>query len=103
MAWTGSSPNRTRGRTWQRIRAQVLAEEPTCRTCIESGHVGPHSASVVVDHIISLREGGTDARSNLAGLCKTHHDEKTAVESARALGRPAPKPRQPIGEDGWLR
>lgn len=93
MAWAGSSPNRTRGRTWARIRAAVLVEEPLCRRC-------GTSPSVVCDHVRSLAEGGTDERGNLAGMCKPCHDEKTAEESARAQGRKF-RPRASIGIDGW--
>lgn len=101
MAWSGNSPNRIRGRTWANIRAAVLAEEPICRACIAGGNITKDSASTVCDHITPLFEGGTDDRSNLAGMCKPCHDAKTAAESARALGRPAPKLRLPVGVDGW--
>jgi 5-methylcytosine-specific restriction protein A len=103
MAWQGNSPNRTRGRSWQRIRAMVLAEEPFCRWCAERCMVTLHSRSVICDHITPLAEGGTDDRANLAGMCTMHHDEKTAAEAARAQGRSAPtmRVRVTIGPDGW--
>jgi 5-methylcytosine-specific restriction protein A len=68
----------------------VLAEEPFCRWCIERDQVTIESRSTICDHIIPLTEDGTDDRSNLAGMCATCHDEKTAAEAARALGRAAP-------------
>lgn len=94
MAWKGQSPNRTRGRTWTRIRNKVLSEEPYCRSCRVN-------RSTICDHIKPLSLGGTDERSNLAGMCKPCHDEKTAAESARAQGKRAPKPKAMIGADGW--
>lgn len=56
---------RTRGRTWQRIRLQVLAEEPLCRACQAADRV---TAAAEVDHIKPLHHGGTDERSNLQQL-----------------------------------
>ena len=103
MAWQGNSPNRTRGRPWQRIRSSVLAEEPFCRWCTERGTVTVQSRSVICDHITPLAEGGTDDRANLAGMCSPCHDAKTAAEASRAQGRPAPsmRKRMTIGVDGW--
>lgn len=103
MTWKGESPNRLRGRPWRRLRDQVLTEEPFCRWCTERGTITKDSRSVVCDHIKPLAEGGTDERSNLAGMCEPCHDEKTAQEAARAQGRDAPtmRTRQSIGADGW--
>jgi 5-methylcytosine-specific restriction protein A len=84
-----------------KIREQVLAEEPICRECIRTGRVNKDSTSVVVDHIRPLADGGTDERSNWAGMCKLHHDEKTAAESARAQGRTVPRVKRRIAADGW--
>ena len=101
MVWLGQSPGRTRGTTWAKLRARVLREEPVCRACIARGAVTEHSRSTVCDHIVPLFEGGTDDRGNLAGMCKTCHDEKTAAESARAQGKRAPRPRARIDAGGW--
>ena len=101
MVWAGASPNRTRGRTWARLRARVLAEEPICRWCRERGAVSAASKSVVCDHIVPLTLGGTDARGNLAGMCKACHDEKTLAEAAMAQGKRAPKRKVAVGHDGW--
>lgn len=70
---------RVRGRAGQKARAQVIAEEPLCRKCLELGRTTP---TAVVDHIKPLAWGGSDARSNKQGLCKRHHDEKSAAERA---------------------
>lgn len=76
---------RTRGRRWMRIRAQVLREEPLCRPCQEKGRV---AASEEVDHILALEDGGTDDRKNLRGVCGDCHKVKHGA-----------MPR--IGADGW--
>jgi 5-methylcytosine-specific restriction protein A len=59
----------------------VLAEEPLCRKCLESGQV---AAAIDVDHIIPLRRRPDLRldRSNLQSLCKSHHSQKTLLESA---------------------
>lgn len=58
---------------WGQLRAQVLREEPTCRSCGEP--------STTVDHIIPRTQGGGDERSNLQALCKRCHGNKTQRES----------------------
>ena len=63
----------------------MLAEEPLCRVCLAEGRV---SASVIVDHIVSLEEGGSDERVNKQGLCKSCSDAKTAEEAARGRRNP---------------
>jgi 5-methylcytosine-specific restriction protein A len=73
---------RKRGRAGQRDRAQVMAEEPLCRICLDQGRT---AATQVVDHILCLAWGGTDERSNKQGLCEPCHDAKSAAE--RALDR----------------
>ncbi len=61
------------GRLWQKKRAIVLAEEPLCQVC-------RRAAATECDHIVPVADGGTDARSNLRGLCKACHSRKTAAE-----------------------
>ena len=78
----GRKDRRVRGRAGQRARAEVLAEEPFCRRCLESGQ---HVKSAVVDHITPIAWGGGEERSNKQGLCDPCHDAKSAEE--RELGR----------------
>ena len=99
MTWKGNSPNRARGSQWSSLRAKVLREERFCRECLRFDH--EPSRAVICDHITPLAEGGTNDRSNLAGMCRTHHTEKTMAESARAQGKREPTPRAMIGADGW--
>ena len=58
---------------WPAVRSRVLSEEPSCRIC------GRPSADA--DHILPLRDGGTHARSNLQGLCRSCHRRKTVAET----------------------
>jgi len=64
---------------WQRLRAAVLAREPLCRECQRQGMV---TAAHVVDHIVPVQDGGTDATSNLQPLCASCHNAKTQREIA---------------------
>lgn len=72
------------GREHDRIRKQVLKEEPLCRACQAQGRV---SATVIADHIIPLSQGGRTIRSNYQGLCQPCSDAKTAAESRSARGQ----------------
>jgi 5-methylcytosine-specific restriction protein A len=63
------------GSEWQRTRAAVLAEEPTCIKC--------GKAATDVDHIVPLKNGGTHARSNLQAMCKRCHSSKTWKENLK--------------------
>ena len=72
-----SSTARGYGATWQRLRRQVLAEEPLCRACKPRV-----TAAVAVDHIVPKAKGGTDDRANLQPLCQACHDAKTARDRA---------------------
>jgi len=67
----------TGDRRWRAIREQVLSEQPLCPLCQALGHTVP---ATDVDH----KDGNNanHARSNLWGLCHSHHSEKTATEMA---------------------
>ena len=83
-AWARSSKHedkRIRGRAGQRIRAQVLAEEPFCRHCLPKGQ---RVRSEEVDHVVPLSQGGENHRSNLQALCKPCHEAKTIAERANS-------------------
>ncbi len=72
---------RKRGRAGQRDRAQVLAEEPYCRRCLEQGK---HVRADEVDHIVPLAAGGSDERANKQALCRPCHEVKSKAERAAA-------------------
>ncbi|HEY0062981.1 MAG TPA: HNH endonuclease signature motif containing protein [Telluria sp.] len=46
-----------------------------CQVCKRPGYI--------VDHIVPLWEGGSDADTNKQLICKPCHDEKSKVEAAR--------------------
>lgn len=86
---TGFSKRRSRhergyGLDHERMRAQVLVEEPLCRECLKHDRVSP---TQVADHIVPKAEGGSDDRNNYQGLCRPCDARKTACEAARARAR----------------
>ena len=74
---------------WQKLRAQVLANEPLCRHCTAQGMV---TAATDVDHING--NPGDNSEGNLQPLCHSHHSTKTAVDRGRSR-------RIPVGLDGY--
>lgn len=76
---------------WRALRAQVLREQPLCPLCQAAGKI---EAAVDVDH--KDNDSHNNARSNLWGLCKAHHSEKTATEMAGKAWQP-----KGTGTDGW--
>ena len=66
----GSSTRQGYGSDWRSLRAQVLAEEPSCRIC--------GATTTDADHIVPRSQGGRDVRSNLQGLCHSCHSRLTA-------------------------
>lgn len=69
--------DRIRGRKLQRIRAQVLRDNPLCVMCKAKGRV---TLATQVDHIKALVNGGTDTADNRQGLCDECHQVKTAQD-----------------------
>jgi 5-methylcytosine-specific restriction protein A len=61
------------------MRRLVLREEPHCRICGEP--------TTDADHIVPLRLGGSEDRSNYQGLCGYHHRQKTAMQDG-GFGNP---------------
>lgn len=55
-------------------RRQTLKEEPYCRIC----GIRP---SITTDHIVSKAQGGSDARSNLRGLCDACHKTRSRQQA----------------------
>ena len=66
------------------MREQKRVENPLCVACQAEGFVRLWD---VLDHTIPLEEGGTNAESNLQGLCHEHHDAKTERERLRGIKR----------------
>lgn len=69
--WTG----RKMPANWAKTRRQVLAE---CGGICEVP--GCPNRATEVDHIIPHSQGGSEARSNLRGICEPHHRVKSAEE-----------------------
>lgn len=94
--WTHTATRQQRGygKDYQRLRAQVVREEPLCRICTMMGRVVPTQE---VDHIKPF-DGLDDPlrldRNNLRGLCKPCHEQ---VTSAAAKGQRL----RVVGADGW--
>ena len=67
-----SPSRRGYGRTWQKVRLAVLADEPLCRECRAAGLV---VEATEVDHL----DGDVTNldRANLAPKCKPCHSSKT--------------------------
>lgn len=57
-----------------KLRLMVLRAEPLCRDCLGRGRT---TAATDVDHIIPLRDGGTNELSNLQPLCHSCHSKIT--------------------------
>ena len=72
------------GNAWRGVRAEVLAEERTCRHC--------GAPATEVDHVTPLAHGGTHERRNLQGLCVRCHRAKTQRDAldGRRRNRAAP-------------
>jgi 5-methylcytosine-specific restriction protein A len=85
---------RIRGHAGMKLRAEVMAEEPFCRLCLEDGK---RVRSEEVDHIVPLAMGGEETRSNKQALCKPCHAEKSKRERAEARqgGGPISGPHRP--------
>ena len=79
----GSPQARGYDAVWQLLSRQVLREEPTCRI-VPCGRPSQHA-----DHIIPVRQRPDLrlVRSNVQGLCASHHSAKTAREDG-GFGNP---------------
>jgi len=70
------------GATWRRLRAVVLRRDPLCPRCRQAGDI---EFAIEVDHIDS--DPSNNTLSNLVGLCKMHHGQKTRqAERERSPG-----------------
>lgn len=84
-ALTIAASIRTRGRAWQRMRADTLRRDRgLCIICLAAGRV---QLAAEVDHVTPLADGGTDTPENLQSLCTPCHLAKSSAEAARRAGR----------------
>ena len=73
---------------WRAIRKRYLANHPYC--CDLFGihaYRGEVALAVDVDHIVSLREGGTHDEANLRGFCHSCHSRRTGRDQSGARKR----------------
>jgi 5-methylcytosine-specific restriction protein A len=74
---------------WQRVRLQVLRDEPCCRSCASQGR---SELATQVDHVVPLVVDISRAfdPTNLQPLCSMHHAQKSAAErSAKVAAKPS--------------
>jgi len=62
---------------WKQLRLSKLHRDPLCAHCQAKGRV---TMATEVDHILPLKEGGTNNWNNLQALCKSCHSKKTMTE-----------------------
>ena len=64
---------------WKEIRRQffTIAINNQCIICLDKGTL---NKAYALDHKIPRKQGGTEDWSNLQGLCKHHHQSKSAQE-----------------------
>ena len=84
---------RIRGRALQRLRAQVLTDNPLCTACLKVGRV---TVATDVDHIVALVNNGNNELTNMQGLCSACHIDKTRLD----LGQ---EPRAVFDSNGRVR
>jgi 5-methylcytosine-specific restriction protein A len=59
---------------WQKLRAWFRGQHPLCQECERQGRVNP---SKIVDHIVSIEDGGDmTSADNLQALCVACHNRK---------------------------
>ncbi len=84
----GTSAQRGYGANWRKLRKMVLARDPICEDPFGLHEKYNEVVSAnEVDHIIPLKNGGTNEMGNLQALCRSCHSRKTAVEDGRWGGR----------------
>lgn len=76
-----SSSERGYGSKWRFIRAAFLKQNPVCNTY--RNNMRCTSIATEVDHIQSLKTGGTHRFENLQPFCKSCHALKTTCEDNR--------------------
>jgi 5-methylcytosine-specific restriction endonuclease McrA len=65
---------------WRRTRKAVLERDPICVSC-------GRRPSVICDHIVTRRAGGSDDMSNLRGVCVTC-DRRDSLRFDGGFGMP---------------
>ena len=76
----GNAAERGYDTAWTKIRKATIEQEPWCRRHKADG---VHVPATEVDHIVPIRKGGTNERSNLQPLCASCHKSKHWAEDGR--------------------
>lgn len=101
--------NKLHGRVYMNTnwirRAVVKRRGPDCASCgthiasslVDGGPEYPEYEKIDIDHILALKDGGTNHIDNLQVLCKDCHKEKTRFEARKRSSRvhkefPVPTP-----------
>lgn len=95
MGWSSASRHkRGYGTAWEKLRKRILARDKhLCQPCKRANRI---KAGNHVDHIKPKAKGGTDDEGNLEVICHCCHQDKTIRENGGI-----PRPKHPIGLDGW--
>lgn len=81
--WGDGDP-RTSTAEWRALRRFVIARDGNrCRSCGADGT----TTQLDLDHIVNVREDGTDDPDNAQLLCHPCHKPKTAAEAQRGSAR----------------
>lgn len=83
------------GRWWKNRRKALERDSYQCRIC----QIDRHHALLHVHHIISLREGGTNALDNLATLCPSCHAEMEDLSVQQQLKSLGPVKKEGLYEE----
>lgn len=73
----GTTTEQGYGWEWQKLREAYLRDNTHCVVCLAEGKL---TAARVVDHIVPLRQGGSNDVSNLQALCDQCHNKKRQRE-----------------------
>lgn len=75
-------PDPNYGYKWRKLRARFIQAHPWCEDpfCVHGDQLVP---ATDVDHIVPLKEGGTNDFENLQSLCHECHSRKTALFDGR--------------------
>jgi len=76
------------GNNWRRIRALYVKQHPLCERCLKEGRITPVDE---VHHILPVRQGGSNAFSNLMSLCHSCHEKVHQEMGDRPRGGANPK------------
>jgi 5-methylcytosine-specific restriction protein A len=79
---TLSGTTRITGNRLQRIRRDHFRENPLCVACYAET---PRRVTLAteLDHVMPLWAGGHESDENRQGLCRQHHENKSALEAAQ--------------------